>query len=539
MAEVKKKQNKKTSNTSKVQNVSRKKNVVSELSSDELMEQILAKKKNKKNDTSSIKKKTSSSIKQSKSISTKKKEENLTLSNDELYDLIKSKKKKTIKAQNVSSSKKEKDISASDSSDNSLKEEVLISEEINIDEKTQHKEDIRDDLIITREINFTDDKVDLNDKKVLEQLREAIEEFDSLDKTSPKLDEKDDFSFDIPDTRCVDKKSFFKKINTKYLIILSLVFIIIFCIIIFVFKGNGNENNTIIKFPSLNKEEVIDVRIAKYEECLKRPFSESDNTGDILLAQEEFTNYLKNNYKTSVMYEDLSLGFSYSFNPNLVYYGASTIKALDALYIYTKAASGEINLDDTMTYSSKYKWGSSREMNKYDYGQKVTLRNLVKYAVTVSDNSAHQMLVSYIGKNKLQEYGKSLGAKFTLEGSDNFGNISVEDAIIYMKEINDFINSNGELGEELKSYFVQADQNSLEFTDLGIKAAHKYGEYSYYYHDIGIVYADKPYVVAILTYEGKSDFLSIVKDINSHIYQLHQLYYSNRENICQLEVYGN
>ena len=46
---------------------------------------------------------------------------------------------------------------------------------------------------------------------------------------------------------------------------------------------------------------------------------------------------------------------------------------------------------------------------------------------------------------------------------------------------NDFINNNGELGLELKSYFVEADQNGLKFEELGIEAAHKYGEYQKFY----------------------------------------------------------
>lgn len=526
MAEVKKKTVKKATNTSKVQKVSKTKKNVSDLSSDELMEQILAKKKSKSN-SSSGKKKTATGAKKGASLNTKsvaKKDLNKELSNDELYELIKSKKKSTKK-------------SSVDSKESVLEVEKNVEQQVvdNIEKTESEKKtsDFKDNLIITREITFTEDSIDLKDKKLLKQLREAIEEFDALDDTAPKIEKKEDI--EIVDTKCVDKKKSLDSKVVKFIIMVLLLIVIVVSIVFFSLKDDKPIDLVIPK----KEEEVVDLRPELYEECLKRPLNDSDKTGEILLAEEELTNYLKKNYSTSVLYEDLSLGFSYSYNPDVVYYAASTIKSLDALYIYTKAAAGELDLDETMTYSKKYKWNSSKEMSKYNYGDKVSLRNLVKYAVTVSDNSAHQMLVAYIGRSKLKEFGNSLGAENTLVGSDNFGNISVTDAIIYMKAINEFINNNDELGAELKSYFVQADQNGLKFEDLGIEAAHKYGEYSYFYHDIGIVYDENPYVIAILTHEGNDDFLEIVKDINKHVYELHKAYNTNRENVCHLEVYGS
>lgn len=548
MAEVKKKTVKKTTNTSKVQKVSKTKKNVSELSSDELMEQILAKKKSKSN-SSSGKKKTATGAKKGASSNTKsvaKKDLDKELSNDELYELIKSKKKSTKKS-SVETKKEvvskenvnkeiQKEVSV-DSKESVLEVEKSVEQQVvdNLEKTGSEKKtsDFKDNLIITREITFTEDGIDLKDKKLLKQLREAIEEFDALDNTVPKIEKKEDI--EIVDTKCVDKKKLLDSKVVKIIIMVLLLIVIVVSIVFFSLKDDKPIDLVIPK----KEEEVVDLRPELYEECLKRTLNDGDKTGEILLAEEELTNYLKKNYSTSVFYEDLNLGFSYSYNSDVVYYAASTIKSLDALYIYTKAAAGELDLDETMTYSKKYKWNSSKEMSKYNYGDKVSLRNLVKYAVTVSDNTAHQMLVAYIGRSELKEFGNSLGAENTLVGSDNFGNISVTDAIIYMKAIDEFINNNDELGAELKSYFIQADQNGLKFEDLGIEAAHKYGEYSYFYHDIGIVYDENPYVIAILTHEGNDDFLEIVKDINEHVYDLHKVYNTNRENVCYLEVYGS
>ncbi len=589
MEEVKNKQTKKTTNTSKVQKSNRTKKEVSNLSNDELMEQILNKKKNKtKSSSSSVKKNNNVSKKTSTSkATTKKKEDNI--SSDELYEKIKAKKNSSKKK----SSSKTKDtvkfidteVALQNTSDNldvdknltieelekiyeeSIFEDVVVEKDTLVEEvKDVENKDIHlteetislkedkvdndkpqdiqvkkkyDDLIITREITFTADSLDLKNEDVLKELRNAIDEFDSLDETIPKEieDIPDDFVTIIQPKKRKRKKVRLSKSEIKIILgLLSILLVMIIIIILVLRLDNGDTHN----LDSLisDDDKVLDIRPKEYEACLNRPLDENDLTEDVLLAKKELDSYLESKYDVSVMYEDLSFGYTYSFNTDEVYYAASTIKALDALYIYTKAFQGELDLDETMKYSSKYKVSSSRAMKKHKYGDKISLRTLVKYAITVSDNSAHQMLVSYIGRNNLKEFGKSLGAKNTLVGSDNFGRISTEDAIIYMKEINKLINESGEIGEELKSYFLEADQNGLEFQDLGIQAIHKYGEYKEFYHDIGVVYTDKPYVVAILTYEGKDDFIEIVKDINSRVYKLHNTYYTNRENLCSLEVYG-
>lgn len=527
---------------------------VTDLSSDELLEQIINKKKSKKSTNYSSASKSVNNKKNVSLINDKKNE----LTNDEIYEKIVAKRKqktqkKKITADNIELPKKKIDTKSSGE----------------IDKKVEND---KDNLIITREIRYDED-FDLNNKKNLKKLREAIEEFDKLEKLEEEKDkeksEKEQILVDNVDVveeikikKRVDKyKDLDKKVDYKdnekikvpkkhrnknikkniliFLLILIILLGVLSCILYNRF--NKGDNNLDVLDPFKIKEEEEKERqelLNKYNECLRRPVDENNIPESVTAAMNDLTTYLEENYETSIKYEDLTTGFIYTYNPNIVYYAASTIKSLDALYIYTKAAEGKIDLDETMTYTSKYKWGSSKEMSKLSYGTKVTIRDLVKYAITVSDNSAHQMLISYIGRSNLKEFGNSLGAKNTLIGSDNFGNIDVNDAIIYMKAINNFINSNEVLGSELKEYFLTAEQNDLELPDFGISAIHKYGQYSSYYHDIGVVYDENPYVVAILTLEGGSNFENKVKDINSHIYEMHKIYNDNKKKLCNIEVYG-
>jgi hypothetical protein len=146
------------------------------------------------------------------------------------------------------------------------------------------------------------------------------------------------------------------------------------------------------------------------------------------------------------------------------------------------------------------------------------------------------MLVSYIGRSNLKEFGRSLGAVNTLSGTDNFGNISSSDGLIYMKKLEEFFNHNGDLGAELKGYFLIAAQKELSINDLEV--ANKYGMYKKYYHNMGVVYDKHPYVVSIMTLEGFNDKEHIVNELSNIVYKLHLSFYENRESVCKLSIYS-
>lgn len=527
MAEVKQNHKAKSKKSSKVLDEKQ------TLTNDELLEQIINKKKNKKKSSGTSVKKSTTSKSSGPKKKVKKKVD--TVSSDDIYEKIKA--KRTIKKRPTPKKKVEEDV----------KSKVIDSKE-----QVKHVEDrftkaIKEineenkDLIITREIRFDDLSSGLKNKKTLDELRSAIEEYDKLD--GDKFESsyfKDDIEL-LPSVRYSNYKL------KKTLVIIGMIILLIMFIIGVIFgisslsysinTSNAQSEEEIRLLEEKKKQEKEEKRkLSLYEECLGRFYSEIDDTEVIINAKNDLTNYIKDNYYASVSYEDLTYGFSYSYDQDKVYYAASTIKALGALYIYTKAAEGEINLDDTITYAAKYKVSYSVGVSKHKVGSKIKIRDLVKYSVVYSDNSAHQMLIAYIGKSKLKEFGKSLGAKNTLNGGDNFGNTSSADGLIYMKAVNNFIENNGELGEELKGFFVTSEQKELSVNNLDV--AHKYGLYKKYYHNMGIVYDEKPYVVSIMTLEGTDQKDRAVKNISAKVYELHNLFKTNRENVCKIEIYG-
>lgn len=246
---------------------------------------------------------------------------------------------------------------------------------------------------------------------------------------------------------------------------------------------------------------------------------------------------IDNKFKISVYYEDINTGFIYKYKEDQVYYGCSLIKLVDALYLIDKATAGEIDLDkETIVYDSKYVTAYSSGMEKHKVGDAVSLRNLIDYAISVSDNAAHLMLIDYIGFSNLKAYGKSLGGSVILTGGDLYGNQTVADTNIYLKKAYQIITENKEYGEFLKTIMDNNERNA--FNTENIKIYHKYGSYASNYHDIGLSLENNPYSISIFTLHEYTNYIEVVQGVHQKIRELHTLFYKERENYCKNLVYG-
>ena len=310
---------------------------------------------------------------------------------------------------------------------------------------------------------------------------------------------------------------------------ISIIIISLFVIIAAVYghyKLTITENNT---QPSL--EELNNL----YNECLK---NENIETLEIYNKKQEIDQSIHdNNYLVSVKYEDLSSSFDYEYNANIAYYGASLIKLLDAIYLINKAIANEIDLDtETVVYTKNYKHSYSAGLETRKYGEAITLRDLIRYAISVSDNSAHFMLMDYIGYNTLQEYGRNLGAKVVLYGYDLFGYQIVDDTNIYLKEAYRIITENAEYGPFLKEIMDNNDRNSLSLDN--VKIYHKYGAYGMNYHDIGLSLDEEyPYAISIFTLHEDRDYFEVVQSIHQKIWELHNMFIDTKKQVCSNKVY--
>lgn len=218
---------------------------------------------------------------------------------------------------------------------------------------------------------------------------------------------------------------------------------------------------------------------------------------DIKEINDKITNikdYLKP-YKVSVGYINLANGFTYIYNGNKEYFGASLIKVVDAMYIY------ENNLNDSKN------------------------KELVKEAISVSSNSAHSALVTKIGTKNLKTYMQQISSKDVYCNSRFYCQTTVYDQLSYWLYLHYLIEEHPN-GNELKSYFINELGNHLSFTQQ-FDNLHKYGASDTYYHDVGMFYTDtNPYIIVVLTNEVGSypkRIKYLIRPISQQISELNDL----------------
>ena len=245
------------------------------------------------------------------------------------------------------------------------------------------------------------------------------------------------------------------------------------------------EINYSVEDSSRNKNSITRVvTVEKKNESITK--NNQDNTPTYNL-NDPIVKYIKeHNYNVSIGYYNLETGKEYLYQENKIYYGASLIKTLDAIYLHDKNLVND------------------------------TIKPYISKAISISDNEAHQYLVNYIGKDNLKNYGIHLGAKNTLTSGDYYyGNTTVKDQLVYIKKLYDITKNN----EELKSFFVNDYGNYIKINDL--ITMHKYGYYGQYYHDVGIIFDNNPYIIVILTNHGNDNKKEIINDLSNLMYKYH------------------
>lgn len=309
----------------------------------------------------------------------------------------------------------------------------------------------------------------------------------------------------------------------KYFLILSIV--VIFYLAFFhknVIKKIGLSN---IKL--LNPYSTINEEKERYDECKSKGLTEENFDDNTLNKKNELLEYAKNN-DLRYTYEDLNYGYMINYRENEPLYGASLIKLVVAIYLL----DNDIDLNQTIKYTSNFVAEYSTGMQNHKIGENVPILTLMKYSIVYSDNSAHHMLMSYIGKDKIREYAHGLGATAIFTGQkDNYGNQTTHDMAIYLKRAYQLIDEK-ENGHYLKEFMLNTKRNHINLgTDFVY--AHKYGNFNQYYHDTGISYNANPFTIAIMTTKSEFPAVKYVNKMSSLSKEFNESYYANLETYCQ------
>jgi beta-lactamase class A len=210
--------------------------------------------------------------------------------------------------------------------------------------------------------------------------------------------------------------------------------------------------------------------------------------------------------------EDLTTGDHFFLHESEVFAQASSIKITVLANLYLEAQQGKLKLTDPYTVQSSDLVPDSDIMNGLTPGvTRVTLRDLATMMVTVSDNSATNVLIDRVGMQNVNAMLDSLGLSHTRlrrkmmdlqaakEGRENISTpremMQLLDAMYHGKVLNK---------ESTADFFKMLSTGKASFIprDLppDLKVANKPGELEAVRNDSGIVFVEgRPYVICVMT----------------------------------------
>ena len=214
---------------------------------------------------------------------------------------------------------------------------------------------------------------------------------------------------------------------------------------------------------------------------------------------EKFLKEEKGSY--SIYYKDLNTGEEFGIDENKVQTGASLNKLPIVAFLYSEAGKGKQDLEDQIVVQKAdiqdYGTGSIRYKGA---GKSYSLKTLTKLALEQSDNTAAYVLALRLGRDKIQEYARSMGLVATnMENNQT----SAKDMGIILDAIWSGKVTNTALKLELMDFMRNTDfEDRLARNIKNAKIYHKPADGTGFVHDVGIIEDGKRiFILSVLASE--------------------------------------
>jgi beta-lactamase class A len=247
--------------------------------------------------------------------------------------------------------------------------------------------------------------------------------------------------------------------------------------------------------------------------------------------------------RISLFYQDITHGYTYSYNDGEVFYSASLLKAPFALSLL-QAATAELaametgsetgsetspervyNFDEVYTYVTSDAQSGSGIIVKEPEGTKYTYLQLIELMLTHSDNVAFDQLKKKYSTAEFRTLASKLG---TTAMRKDLATMTASDGGKVMAAIYDFIQSDSPYSKFMYDAMAKSIHRVMIPAAVpGKPVAHKYGWDIDAYHDMGIVFDKNPYIVVILTDldQGGTEVDEYIRDVLKLVSRLHENFY--------------
>lgn len=240
--------------------------------------------------------------------------------------------------------------------------------------------------------------------------------------------------------------------------------------------------------------------------------------------------------KVGILIKDLETDWEISFNKEEPFPAASLIKVPIMVACFQAVREGKLKLEDKVKLKASDKVSGSGILKNLPSGKTFTMERLIELMITVSDNTATNILIEKLGFDYLNNSFKKMGLKDTKllrkmmdfryrkRGIDNFTtayDVAYILERIYHKKLLDKDFSQKCLDLLFAQKFRDRIPSKLP---KEVKVAHKTGLEKKVCHDAGIVFGNKGnYIIVVLTKGGET---KLAKDFISEISLLVYNYYS-------------
>lgn len=210
---------------------------------------------------------------------------------------------------------------------------------------------------------------------------------------------------------------------------------------------------------------------------------------------------------------------------------ASIIKLPILACALETVAAGELSLDEQITVTEQDIVGGSGNIQARGAGVSYSVDELLRAMIAQSDNVAANLVISRLGMDTVNETCAALGLTQTVlarlmmdtdaqaQGRENY--TSARDATTVLERLAAGTIATPELCERARGYLLAQEdvRGIVEGVPGDVSVAHKTGSLANAQHDAAIVYAERPYVLAILTQDlEREQALALERDISSAIY---------------------
>lgn len=206
-------------------------------------------------------------------------------------------------------------------------------------------------------------------------------------------------------------------------------------------------------------------------------------------------------------YKSLTTGEEFGIQEDEVFLAASVIKLPIFAEICRQAWLGKVDMSEKITVLDEDKLPSCGALNSFTGPVTADIRTLCRLMITISDNTAANILIRRIGINALNSGFREMGMSKTRmerllfdasaaeQGKEN--RIALREMGTLLEKIAQRSFVNEETSAEMEETLLQQQINHKICGKLSedIPVAHKTGEDDGITNDIGIVYAKRPFLV--------------------------------------------